>query len=74
MSETAAWANSHRAETGKLLAARLNLTAQVLAAMSRTHYAETLTAESIAPPLAVAVKYGILKPITAAELLAASAF
>jgi NitT/TauT family transport system substrate-binding protein len=74
MTETAAWANAHRAETGKLLAARLKLTPQVLAAMSRTRYAETLTPESIDPPLAVAVKYGLLKPITATELLAASAF
>jgi ABC-type nitrate/sulfonate/bicarbonate transport system substrate-binding protein len=74
MSETAVWANAHRAETGTLLAARLKLTPRVLAAMSRTQFAITLTPESIAPPLAIAVKYGILKPITAAELLAASAF
>jgi NitT/TauT family transport system substrate-binding protein len=74
MRETAVWANAHRAETGTLLAARLKLTSKVLAAMSRTRYAEVLTPESIDPPLAIAVKYGLLKPITAADLLAASAF
>jgi ABC-type nitrate/sulfonate/bicarbonate transport system substrate-binding protein len=74
MTETAHWANTHRAETGAILAAHLKLTPPVMAAMSRTFYAETLTPETIAPPLAAAVKYGIIKPMTASELLAASAF
>lgn len=74
MTETAHWANTHRAETGTILAAHLKLTPPVMAAMSRTLYAETLTPETIAPPLATAVKYGVIKPMTADELLAASAF
>jgi ABC-type nitrate/sulfonate/bicarbonate transport system substrate-binding protein len=74
MTETAHWANTHRAETGIILAKHLKLTPPVMAAMSRTLYAETLTAETIAPPLAIAVKYGVIKPMTATELLQASAF
>jgi NitT/TauT family transport system substrate-binding protein len=74
MTETAHWANAHRAETGVILAMHLMLTAPVMAAMSRTLYAETLTPETIAPPLAIAVKYGIIKPMTATELLRVSAF
>jgi len=74
MTETARWANAHRAETGIILAQHLKLTPPVMAAMSRTLYAETLTAETIAPPLAIAVKYGLIKPMTATELLQASAF
>jgi NitT/TauT family transport system substrate-binding protein len=69
MTETAQWANAHRAETGRLLASRLKLTQAVTDAMSRTEYAETLTPETIQPPLDVAAKYGIIKPMKAIELL-----
>jgi NitT/TauT family transport system substrate-binding protein len=69
MAETARWANAHRADTGKLLAARLKLTPAVSDAMSRTEYAETLTPETIQPPLDVAAKYGLIKPMKANELL-----
>lgn len=69
MTETAHWANAHRAETGQLLASRLKLTQAVTDAMSRTEYAETLTPETIQPPLDVAAKYGIIKPMKANELL-----
>jgi NitT/TauT family transport system substrate-binding protein len=69
MTETAHWANAHRAETGRLLATRLKLTQAVTDAMSRTEYAETLTPETIQPPLDVAAKYGIIKPMKANELL-----
>ena len=74
MTETAQWANTHRSETGAILSARLKLSAPVMRAMSRTYFAERLTPETVAPPLAVAVKYGIIKPMSAAELLQASAF
>jgi NitT/TauT family transport system substrate-binding protein len=74
MTETARWANAHRAKTGIILQQHLSLAPAVMAAMSRTVFAETLTAETIAPPLAIAVKYGIIKPMSAAELLRASAF
>jgi NitT/TauT family transport system substrate-binding protein len=69
MTETARWANAHRTETGKLLASRLKLTPAVTDAMSRTEYAETLTPETIQPPLDVAAKYGLIKPMKANELL-----
>ena len=69
MTETARWANAHRVETGKLLASRLKLTPAVTGAMSRTEYAETLTPETIQPPLDVAAKYGIIKPMKADQLI-----
>jgi NitT/TauT family transport system substrate-binding protein len=69
MKETARWANAHRTQTGRLLAARLKLTPAVTEAMSRTKYAVTLTAATIQPPLDVAAKYGIIKPMKANELL-----
>jgi NitT/TauT family transport system substrate-binding protein len=74
MRETARWANAHRAETGALLAQRLKLDPDVVAAMSRTTYAETLTPGAIQPPLDVAAKYGLIAPMRAEDLLAASAF
>lgn len=69
MRETARWSNAHRAETAKNLATRLKLTPDVIAAMSRTTFAESLTPETIQPPLDVAARYGLIKPMKAAELL-----
>jgi len=68
MRETARWSNAHRAETAANLAARLKLAPDVLAAMSRTTFAETLTPETIQPPLDVAAKYGLISPMKAADL------
>jgi ABC-type nitrate/sulfonate/bicarbonate transport system substrate-binding protein len=70
MRETARWSNAHRAETAKNLALRLKLTPDVIGAMSRTTFAETLTPETIQPPLDVAARYGLIKPMKAADLLA----
>lgn len=69
MAETARWANAHRTETGRILAERLKLEPAVLAAMSRATFAETLDAAQIQPPLDVAAKYGLIRPMRAAQLL-----
>ena len=74
MRETAVWANAHRAETGAILAGRLGLAPGVVAAMSRTTFAETLAPAAIQPPLDVAAKYAVIHPMRADELLRGSPF
>jgi len=71
MRETARWANAHRAETAVLLSKALKLAPAVVAAMSRTTYAEALTAAIVQPPLDVAAKYGIIQPMKADDLIPA---
>jgi NitT/TauT family transport system substrate-binding protein len=69
MRETARWSNVHRAETAANLSVRLKLAPEVIAAMSRTTFAETLTPETIQPSLDVAARYHLIAPMTAADLL-----
>jgi ABC-type nitrate/sulfonate/bicarbonate transport system substrate-binding protein len=69
MRETARWSNAHRTETAANLATRLKLAPDVLAAMSRTTFAESFEPETIQPPLDVAAKYGLIAPMKAADLL-----
>ncbi len=73
MRETAVWANAHRAETGAILAEHLHLAPGVVAAMSRTTFAETLAPAALQPPLDVAAKYGLIRPVRAADVLRDSA-
>ena len=72
MRETARWSNEHRAETGAMLAEHLKLPPDVVAAMSRTTFAESLTAEAMQPPLDVAAKYGLIRPMRADDIVRAS--
>jgi ABC-type nitrate/sulfonate/bicarbonate transport system substrate-binding protein len=69
MRQTARWANTHRSETAAILAKALHLSPAVVRAMSRTTYAETLTPAIMQPPLDVAARYGIIKPMNASELI-----
>jgi hypothetical protein len=69
MRETARWANTHHPETAVMLSKALKLAPAVVSAMSRTTYAETLTPAIMQPPLDVAAKYGIIKPLNAGELI-----
>ncbi len=69
MRETATWSNAHRSETAANLTTRLKLAPEVIGAMSRTTFAETLTAETIQPPLDVAARYHLITPMAAADLL-----
>jgi ABC-type nitrate/sulfonate/bicarbonate transport system substrate-binding protein len=72
--ETAHWANGHHAETAVILARGQNLDAPTIDLMTRSTYAETLTATSIAPALDVAYAYGRLKePFDVAGLVAKAA-
>jgi NitT/TauT family transport system substrate-binding protein len=69
MRETARWANAHHAQTAAILARALKLPPAVVAAMSRTTYAESLTPAIVQPPLDAAARYGIIKPMRAEDLL-----
>jgi NitT/TauT family transport system substrate-binding protein len=69
--ETAHWANTHHAQTATFLARGLNLDAATIDAMTRSTYAESLTAPAIAPALDVAYGYGRLKvPFDVPQLVA----
>jgi len=68
MGKHASCGNGHHSRS-TLKADAAGYGSDVAHSLCRNAYAET-----IAPPLATAVKYGVIKPMTADELLAASAF
>jgi NitT/TauT family transport system substrate-binding protein len=57
---TSDWANSHREESGRLLAERLEFDRAIIQTMSRARYADTFRREWMDPIVAVAVRYGEL--------------
>ena len=70
MAKTAAWANTHRAETGVMLQKVLPLPDDVVAKMTRAQYAVKLGTQYMQPILDTATKYGILKtPVDAKDLI-----
>jgi NitT/TauT family transport system substrate-binding protein len=71
MTRTAAWADSHRSETGVVIANLMSLPADVVAKMARVRFAERLDPKFIQPVLDTAFSYGILKsPVAARDLFA----
>lgn len=74
MRETARWANGHHADTAKILMPLTGIDAATFAAMDRSTFAETLSRETLQPPIDVAVKYGALKePFDTAALVSEAA-
>jgi NitT/TauT family transport system substrate-binding protein len=61
MVEAARWANTHHAETAKILAPFLGTDAASIAATARSTFGDTLTYALLQPQLDVAYKYGQLK-------------
>jgi NitT/TauT family transport system substrate-binding protein len=59
--ETARYANTHHAETAKIVAPLANIDLATYGAMARSRYGEALTVTQLQPPLDVALKYGQLK-------------
>ena len=59
--ETARWANTHHAETAKIVAPLANIDLQTYRAMARSRFGETLTVAQLQPALDVALRYGQLK-------------
>jgi len=70
MRETATWANAHHAESAPMLAAAAKMDLATVTAMTRSTYAERLSADELQPNIDVVAKYGNLVPFPASELLA----
>lgn len=74
MHETARWANSHRAETAKILSPLANVPLPTFSAMERSSYTDQLTKALLQPGIDVAARYGALKePFDTAQIVAAEA-
>jgi ABC-type nitrate/sulfonate/bicarbonate transport system substrate-binding protein len=69
MSQAALWANSHHADTAKILAEHYQISPAVLTTMVRATFPEHLTADLIQPVVDVAARYGICLPVDATTLL-----
>jgi NitT/TauT family transport system substrate-binding protein len=61
MHDAARWANTHHADTAKILAPLANVSLETVNAMGRTTYGETLTRALLQPGIDAAYKYGQLK-------------
>ena len=59
--ETGRWANTHHAESAKVLGPLTGIEPATFATMARSEYGDSLTASMIQPVIDVAVKYGQLK-------------
>ncbi|HEV8022578.1 MAG TPA: ABC transporter substrate-binding protein [Candidatus Lustribacter sp.] len=67
---TAHWANSHRADSAKILVKYAQLDPIVVRDMARCQYAENLDLKMLQPALDAAAKYGALdRPIAAADII-----
>ena len=74
MRETAAWANTHHAETARILAPAAGIDFATFATMTRATYGDRLTRALLQPGIDTAVKYGALKqPFDSAEIVAGAA-
>jgi NitT/TauT family transport system substrate-binding protein len=70
LSEAAVWANAHPKESGDMLLKDTKLTAETVATMARTHFAESADPVQMRPEIAAASQYGVLKsPLDGATLL-----
>lgn len=71
--ETARWANTHREQSGAILAKYAKLDPEIVRRMNRAPYAQTMNAALFQPPLDAAFKFHIFaRRVTAAELVATS--
>ncbi len=61
MHETGRWANTHHAETAKILGPLANVPPEVFATMTRTQYTDRLTRALMQPGIDAAARYGALK-------------
>jgi NitT/TauT family transport system substrate-binding protein len=71
MVESAHWANTHHAETAKILSPLLGVDPAAFATMVRSTYGDVLSAQLLQPQLDAAYKYGQLKtPFDARQIVA----
>lgn len=71
--ETAVWTNKNPVASGQILAKYTKLEPAVIATMTRSQYAETLTPASMQPLIDVSAKYNGFTSFTARELIYAPA-
>jgi NitT/TauT family transport system substrate-binding protein len=70
---TARWANTHRADSAKILVKYAQLDPAAVHDMARCEYAENLDVKLIQPALDAAARYGVLdRPMQASEMIDAS--
>jgi hypothetical protein len=70
MFKIARWANANHADTQAIILKYTKITPEVAAKMLRSTYGETRAdAALLQPVIDVAVKYGGMQPVAAAELL-----
>lgn len=69
MRETAAWANANHAASGKILAQFTKIDAQTAATMSRSSYAERISAQGMQPVVDLAARYAHVPSFPASELI-----
>lgn len=71
MVETARWANTHRADTAKILAPVSHIDPAVFGSMARSRYGDVLSTALLQPPLDAAYKYGQIKaPFDSKQMVA----
>jgi hypothetical protein len=69
--DTAHWANTHRADTGAILARNSDLDAPTIAAMVRSTFAESISVPELEPAIDVGLTYGRLKaPLDLRQIVA----
>jgi ABC-type nitrate/sulfonate/bicarbonate transport system substrate-binding protein len=71
--DTAVWANKNQTQSGQIVAKYTKLDPAVLATMTRSHYAEALTAASLQPLIDVSAKYNGFPAFPARDLIFAGA-
>jgi NitT/TauT family transport system substrate-binding protein len=70
MVEASRWANTHHAQTAKILGPLSNIEAATFDSMARSVYGDRLDAAMLQPPIDVAVRYGQLKaPFDAKQIV-----
>ena len=67
--DTAQWASTHHDETVPILARLMNVPAARVAALPQARYPGRLNLELIQRPLDAAIKYGVLKPVRAQDIV-----
>jgi NitT/TauT family transport system substrate-binding protein len=68
--QASAWANTHDAESAQILSGITKLPLAVVAGMTRSRFAETVTAKALQPTIDSAARYGLLaKSFPAADLI-----
>jgi NitT/TauT family transport system substrate-binding protein len=68
--QSSQWANTHDSQSAQMLSSITKVPINMIDGMTRSRFAETITAKNIQPIIDVAARYGLLaKPFAAADLI-----